>query len=60
LPYFPAAVISRQAGGKSLDAVEKVQAVGAAVAGIIAIIDRLEGGSELSAKPYIGDDSDII
>ncbi|MDR3182110.1 MAG: orotate phosphoribosyltransferase [Planctomycetaceae bacterium] len=37
-------------GGSSLEAIEKVQAAGAAVEGVIAIIDRLEGGSELFAS----------
>ncbi|GHT21331.1 orotate phosphoribosyltransferase [Planctomycetales bacterium] len=33
-------------GGSSLDAIEKAEAAGAVVEGVIAIIDRLEGGSE--------------
>lgn len=36
-------------GGSSLDAIEKVEAVGAVVDGVIAIIDRLEGGTEAFA-----------
>lgn len=40
-------------GGSSLDAIEKVEAVGAVVDGVIAIIDRLEGGAEaFAAKGY--------
>lgn len=37
-------------GGSSLDAIEKVEAVGAVVDGVIAIIDRLEGGTEAFAE----------
>ncbi|MDR2170747.1 MAG: orotate phosphoribosyltransferase [Planctomycetaceae bacterium] len=33
-------------GGSSLDAIEKVESIGAIVDGVIAIIDRLEGGAE--------------
>jgi len=40
-------------GGSSLEAIEKVEAVGAVVNGVIAIIDRLEGGAEaFHAKGY--------
>jgi orotate phosphoribosyltransferase len=40
-------------GGSSLDAIEKVEAVGAVVDGVIAIIDRQEGGAEtFRAKGY--------
>ncbi len=40
-------------GGSSLDAIEKVEAVGAIVDGVIAIIDRQEGGAEaFQAKGY--------
>ena len=40
-------------GGSSLEAIEKVEAVGAVVDGVIAIIDRLEGGAEaFRAKGY--------
>ncbi len=40
-------------GGSSLDAIEKVEAIGAVVDGVIAIIDRQEGGAEaLQAKGY--------
>lgn len=40
-------------GGSSLEAIEKVEAVGAVVDGVIAIIDRLEGGAEaFDAKGY--------
>jgi len=40
-------------GGSSLDAIERVRAVGAVVDGVIAIIDRLEGGAEtFAAKGY--------
>ena len=40
-------------GGSSLEAIEKVEAIGGTVAGIIAIIDRLEGGRELfESKGY--------
>ena len=34
-------------GGSSLEAIEKVEALGVTVEGIIAIIDRLEGGREM-------------
>ena len=34
-------------GSSSFDAIEKVEALGATVKGVIAIIDRLEGGREL-------------
>ncbi|MDR1924373.1 MAG: orotate phosphoribosyltransferase [Planctomycetaceae bacterium] len=37
-------------GGSSLDAIEKVESVGAVVDGVIAIIDRLEGGTEAFAN----------
>ena len=41
-------------GGSSLDAIEKVEALGVTVDGVIAIIDRLEGGRELFAsKGYV-------
>jgi orotate phosphoribosyltransferase len=41
-------------GGSSLEAVERVEAVGGIVDGVIAIIDRLEGGAEAFAeKGYI-------
>ena len=40
-------------GGSSFDAIEKVEALGVKVEGVIAIIDRLEGGKELfKAKGY--------
>lgn len=40
-------------GGSSLAAIEKVEAAGLKVAGVIAIIDRLEGGREaFAAKGY--------
>jgi len=40
-------------GGSSLEAIEKVEALGITVVGIIAIIDRLEGGRELfESKGY--------
>lgn len=40
-------------GGSSLEAIEKVEAVGAVVDGVIAIIDRLEGGRErFESKGY--------
>jgi orotate phosphoribosyltransferase len=40
-------------GGSSLEAAERVEAVGAAVDGIVAIIDRQEGGAEtFAAKGY--------
>jgi orotate phosphoribosyltransferase len=40
-------------GGSALEAIERVQSVGAVVDGIIAIIDRLEGGAEnFSEKGY--------
>jgi orotate phosphoribosyltransferase len=40
-------------GGSSLEAIEKVEAVGATVEGVIAIIDRLEGGREkFESKGY--------
>ena len=40
-------------GGSSFDAIEKVEALGVTVDGVIAIIDRLEGGRELfEAKGY--------
>ena len=40
-------------GGSSLDAIVKVEAVGAAVEGVLAIIDRLEGGGEMfESKGY--------
>jgi len=40
-------------GGSSFDAIEKVEALGITVDGVIAIIDRLEGGRELfEAKGY--------
>ena len=40
-------------GGSSLEAIEKVEALGVKVVGIIAIIDRLEGGREnFEAKGY--------
>ncbi|MDR1483902.1 MAG: orotate phosphoribosyltransferase [Planctomycetaceae bacterium] len=40
-------------GGSSLEAIEKVEKVGAVVEGVIAIIDRLEGGTEtLASKGY--------
>jgi orotate phosphoribosyltransferase len=37
-------------GGSSLDAIEKVETLGVTVEGVIAIIDRLEGGKELFAS----------
>jgi orotate phosphoribosyltransferase len=37
-------------GGSSLDAIEKVESIGAIVDGVIAIIDRLEGGAETFAN----------
>ena len=41
-------------GGSSLDAIERVEAVGAIVDGVIAIIDRLEGGNEaFQSKGYL-------
>ena len=41
-------------GGSSLDAIEKVETLGVTVEGVIAIIDRLEGGKELFAsKGYV-------
>ena len=40
-------------GGSSFDAIEKVEAIGVTVDGIVAIIDRLEGGRELfESKGY--------
>ena len=40
-------------GGSSFDAIEKVEALGITVDGVIAIIDRLEGGRELfESKGY--------
>ncbi|MDR0522778.1 MAG: orotate phosphoribosyltransferase [Planctomycetaceae bacterium] len=40
-------------GGSSMDAIEKVEQIGAKADGVIAIIDRLEGGSELfESKGY--------
>jgi orotate phosphoribosyltransferase len=40
-------------GGSSLDAIEKVEALGVTVDGVIAIIDRLEGGREMfESKGY--------
>jgi len=40
-------------GGSSLEAIEKVEAIGATVDGVIAIIDRLEGGREqFESKGY--------
>jgi orotate phosphoribosyltransferase len=40
-------------GGSSLAAIEKVEAFGMKVAGVLAIIDRLEGGAEaFAAKGY--------
>ena len=40
-------------GGSSFDAIEKVEALGVIVEGVIAIIDRLEGGRELfESKGY--------
>ncbi len=40
-------------GGSSLEAIERVEAVGAVVDGVIAIIDRLEGGTDaFQAKGY--------
>ena len=40
-------------GGSSLEAIERVEAVGVTVAGVIAIIDRLEGGREqFESKGY--------
>ena len=40
-------------GGSSLEAIEKVEAIGVTVDGIIAIIDRLEGGREnFESKGY--------
>lgn len=40
-------------GGSTLKAVEKLRAVGAEVIGIIAIVDRLEGGAETIASSKI-------
>ena len=37
-------------GGSSLKAIERVEAFGMKVAGVIAIIDRMEGGAEAFAK----------
>jgi len=37
-------------GGSSLDAIEKVEALGVTVEGVVAIIDRLEGGREAFAS----------
>ncbi|MDR2762438.1 MAG: orotate phosphoribosyltransferase [Planctomycetaceae bacterium] len=37
-------------GGSALDAIEKVESIGAIVDGVIAIIDRLEGGKETFAN----------
>jgi orotate phosphoribosyltransferase len=40
-------------GGSSLEAIEKVEALGVTVEGVIAIIDRLEGGKEIfESKGY--------
>jgi orotate phosphoribosyltransferase len=40
-------------GGSSLEAIEKVEALGITICGVIAIIDRLEGGRELfESKGY--------
>jgi orotate phosphoribosyltransferase len=40
-------------GGSSLEAIAKVEEIGAKVESIIAIIDRLEGGTEtFAAKGY--------
>ncbi len=40
-------------GGSSLEAIEKVEAAGMSVVGVIAIIDRMEGGAEaFNAKGY--------
>ncbi len=40
-------------GGSSLEAIERVEAIGAVVDGVIAIIDRLEGGAEaFQARGY--------
>jgi len=40
-------------GGSSFDAIEKVEALGVTVEGVVAIIDRLEGGRELfESKGY--------
>jgi len=40
-------------GGSSLDAIEKAEALGVTVDGVIAIIDRLEGGREMfESKGY--------
>ena len=41
-------------GGSALEAIEKVEALGITVEGIIAIVDRLEGGREqFEAKGYV-------
>jgi len=37
-------------GGSSLKAIEKVEAAGLRVQGVIAIIDRMEGGAEAFAE----------
>jgi len=37
-------------GGSSLEAIEKVETLGVTVEGVIAIIDRLEGGGEMFAS----------
>jgi len=37
-------------GGSSLAAIEKAQAAGLKIQGVVAIIDRLEGGAEAFAK----------
>jgi len=40
-------------GGSSLEAIERVEAIGAIVDGVIAIIDRQEGGAEaFQARGY--------
>jgi len=40
-------------GGSSLEAIEKVEALGVTVDGVIAIVDRLEGGGEMfESKGY--------
>ena len=40
-------------GGSSLEAIERVEAFGLKVHGVIAIIDRMEGGAEAFRRPRL-------
>jgi orotate phosphoribosyltransferase len=40
------ALLAITTGGSTLKAVEKLVAVGVAVVGVVALVDRLEGGAE--------------